>query len=68
MIKATVQSQKEFQADEPIKVADLNKLGVPTVSISGEIETSDIGAYQVTNAKLTPETETDGVAGMPSHF
>lgn len=62
MIKATVQSQKEFQADEPIKVADLNKLGVPTVSISGEIETSDIGAYQVTNAKLAPETETDGVA------
>ena len=55
-VAATVTSGKIFTADEVVTISELNKLGTPTVDISGAVGTLSLSDGSVTNAKIAAAT------------
>lgn len=55
MIYAVIKSGATLTEDEDLTIQKLNALGVPTVEINGTVETADIAAEAITNAKLALE-------------
>jgi len=55
MIYAVIKSGATLTEDENLTIQKLNALGVPTVEINGTVETADIAAEAITNAKLALE-------------
>lgn len=55
MIYAVIKSGATLTEDENLTIQKLNALGVPTVEINGTVETADVAAEAITNAKLALE-------------
>jgi hypothetical protein len=51
-VSATVSPGKIFSTDETITISELNKLGTPTVDISGAVGSLSLSDGSVTNAKI----------------
>jgi len=55
-VSATVTAGKIFSADEVVTISELNKLGTPTVDISGAVGALSLADGSVTNAKIQAAT------------
>ena len=55
-VSATVTAGKIFSSDEVVTISELNKLGTPTVDISGAVGSLSLADGSVTNAKIQAAT------------
>ena len=55
-VSATVTAGKIFSSDEVVTISELNKLGTPTVDISGAVGSLSLADGSVTNAKIAAAT------------
>ena len=55
-VSATVTAGKIFSEDEVVTISELNKLGTPTVDISGAVGSLSLADGSVTNAKIAAAT------------